>query len=248
MKKYDNNIELFDAYLNNSMNEEDKKAFEKRLAEDAALKQEFTIHKEMVYLLQKSCSDADREFEEAMKGISDEDFQKIVSVKKPDSASTVTDQPKGRMVPLKNVYRWMSAAAVFFLLVGIGSNLLWNHKTGQIIAYPDQIEHDFSSAPALPGDSRGTDEDQEVEDFATALKELSNGNFDQGIQMLEKLYENASTQERKDQIGTELVFAYRMRASRDRDAAKHIIEDLKKDNNGKLPDELEDIAKDLSAL
>lgn len=240
MKEYDNNIELFDAYLNNSMSANDRQAFEMRLAQDAAFRQEFNVHKEMVYLLQKSCSDADREFEQAMKGLSDDEFRKIVSVKKPDSASMAEEQPKARMVPLKKVYQWMSVAAVALLLVGIGSNLFWNHN--------NQIEHDFSKAPALPSDSRGGDEDQEVEDFATALNELSNGNFDRGVQMLEELYKNTINPERKEQIGTELIFAYYMRPAKDRDAAKRIIEELKKDNNGKLPSELEDIAKDLNAL
>lgn len=244
MKKYDNDIELFDAYLNNSMNEGDKKAFEKRLAGDADLKREFTFHKEMVYLLQKSCSDADREFEEAMKGISDDDFQKIVSGKKTDSASTVMEQPKGRMVPLRSVYRWMSAAAVALLLVGIGSNLFWNYKMGDITAYPNQIKHDFNDTPGLPSHERGMG-DPEDSVFTEALRELVNGNFDQGISNLEDLYKNASTHERKDHIGTELVFAYLMRTSSDRDAAKRIIEELKKNNDGKLPSKLEDIEKDL---
>ena len=249
MKKYDNNIELFDAYLNNSMNEGDRKAFEKRLADDAALKREFTIHKEMVYLLQKSCSDADREFEQAMKGLSDDEFRKIVSVKESDSASTVMEQPKARMVPLKKVYQWMSAAAVALLLVGIGSNLLWNYKMGDTTAYSVQMGRDFNNAPGLPPRqpdvARGGDEDLEADNFATALTELSNGNFDQGIQMLENLYKNASTQPRKERIGTELIYAYYMRAANDPDAAKRIIERLKKENNGKLPNEPEDIAKGL---
>lgn len=244
MKKYDNNIELFDAYLNNSMNEEDKKAFEKRLAEDSALKQEFTIHKEMVYLLQKSCSDADREFEEAMKGISDDDFQKIVSVKKTQRTSTTVEKPKGRMVPLKSVYRWMSAAAAALLLIGIGSNLFWNHKMGDTTTYPNQIKHDFKDTPGLPSHERGIVYPEDSV-FTEALRELVNGNFDQGISNLEDLYKNASTHERKDHIGTELVFAYLMRTSSDRDAAKRIIEELKKNNDGKLPSELEDIENDL---
>ncbi len=249
MKEFDNNIELFDAYLNNSMSANDKKAFEMRLAQDAALRQEFTAHKEMVYLLQKSCSDADREFEQAMKGISDDEFRKIVSVKKSQRTSTSEEKPKGRMVPLKSVYRWMSAAAVVLLLVGIGSNLLWNRNTGQFTADSVQMGHDFKNAPGLPPRqldvARGGDEDPEVDNFAAAIVELSSGDFDKGVSMLENLYKNASTQERKDRIGTELVFAYYMRSSRDRAAAKLIIEELKKENGGKLPNELEDIAKGL---
>lgn len=250
MKEFDNNIELFDAYLNNSMSTNDRQAFEMRLVQDAALRQEFTAHKEMVYLLQKSCSDADREFEQAMKGISDDEFRKIVSVKKSQRTSTSEEKPKGRMVPLKSVYRWMSAAAVVLLLVGIGSNLLWNRNAGQITTDSVQIEHNFGKATGLPVDTRGGAEDngKEREDFAAAIVELSSGDFDKGVSMLENLYKNASTQPRKKRIGTELVFAYYVRASRNRAAAKRIIEELKEENDGKLPNELEDIAKDLSSL
>ena len=242
MKEYDNNIELFDAYLNNSMNEGDKKAFEKRLAEDAAFKREFTVHKEMVYLLQKSCSEADREFEQAMKGLSDDEFRKIVSVKESQKTSTSQEKPKGRMVPLKSVYRWMSAAVVL-LLVSIGSNMVMNSKLDNMkIAYCNQIDHDFSP-DGLPGESRG-DDDLEAEEFGEALIEISSGDYDKGISMLENLYINASTTERKVLIGTELAFAYITKA-KDLDAAKRIINELKKENKGKVPGELKEIAKDL---
>ena len=243
MKEYDNNIELFDAYLNNSMSANDRQAFETRLAQDAAFRQEFTAHKEMVYLLQKSCSDADREFEQAMKGLSDDEFRKIVSEKKSQKTSTSEEKPRGRMVPLKTVYRWMSAAAVVLLFVGIGGNMVMNSKLDNMkIAYCNQIDHDFSP-DGLPGESRGED-DLEAEEFGEALIEVSDGDYEKGISKLENLYKNASTSERKVIIGTELAFAYITKA-KDLDAAKCITNELKKINNGKLPDELEDIAKDL---
>ena len=147
------------------------------------------------------------------------------------------------MVPLKSVYRWMSAAAVVLLLVGIGSNLFMNSKLDNMkIAYCNQVKHDFNSVDGLPGVSR--DGDLEAEEFGQALIEVSNGDYDKGKSMLENLYKNASTSERKVLIGTELAFAYITKA-KDLDAAKRIINELKKFNNGKLPDELEDIAKDL---
>jgi serine protease Do len=48
------NEELFDAYLENRLEDEDKNIFENRLASDLGLKREFDSHKEFVEVLQKS--------------------------------------------------------------------------------------------------------------------------------------------------------------------------------------------------
>ena len=58
MKNYDNNIDMFDAYLNNMMSDDDKRAFEKRLDEEPELKQEFKEHKQLIFLIQESDAEA----------------------------------------------------------------------------------------------------------------------------------------------------------------------------------------------
>lgn len=248
MNSYDNNIDLFDAYLNNTMSEQDRHEFESRLAQDDKLMREFTSHKELVYMLQKSCSEADQEFEQALKGISDEDFLNIVKAKKTDSTITAQEKPKGRIVPFNNIYRWMSAAAVLLLIVSIGNNIFTNARLDNMKdAYCNQVKHYYSTVTfeGLPGESR--DGDQEAVDFGLAVQEISDGNSSQGISMLEKLYKNASTPERKELIGTQLVYAYII-GPHDLDAAKGIIDDLKKDNNDVAPSELKEIADDLKSF
>lgn len=248
MNTDDNMIELFDAYLNDLMSEKDKQAFEDRLAQDEGLMQDFNTHKQLVYMLQQSGREADREFEQAMKGISDEDFLNIVKTNKTDSTATAQQKPKGRIVPFNNIFRWVSAAAVALLVVSIGGNLFTNARLDNMKdAYCNQVKHCYSTTTVegLPGESR--DGDQEAEDFGLAVQEVLDGNSSQGISMLEKLYKNASTPERKELIGTQLVYAYII-GPHDLDAAKGIIDDLKKDNNGALPSELKEIAEDLKAL
>ena len=48
MEKYNSNIDMFDAYLNGKMSETNKAEFEARLKSDMSLRQEFTIHKELI--------------------------------------------------------------------------------------------------------------------------------------------------------------------------------------------------------
>ena len=147
MKNYDNNIDMFDAYLSNMMSDDDKRAFEKRLADEPELRQEFKEHKQLVYFIQESGAESEQEFEQAMKNISDEDFQNIVASKKEVSApiNTAEDvaevKPKGRVIPLKKAYQWMSIAAMVVLVAGVGMNMMQRSNFNQQIAQTnDQLK------------------------------------------------------------------------------------------------------------
>ena len=61
MKNYDNNIDMFDAYLSNMMSDDDKRAFEKRLADEPELRQEFKEHKQLVYFIQESGAESEQD-------------------------------------------------------------------------------------------------------------------------------------------------------------------------------------------
>ena len=82
MKNIDNNIELFDAYLNNTMSKAERDSFEKQLNDDADLKKAFRQHKEFIACLQATCAEKDREFEQAIANISDEDMKSITGGKR----------------------------------------------------------------------------------------------------------------------------------------------------------------------
>jgi len=66
------NIDLFDDYLMGHLNAEDKKAFETRLSEDAALKSEFDTHKKFVKTLQSN--NAAQNFRNKLKAIHKDAF------------------------------------------------------------------------------------------------------------------------------------------------------------------------------
>lgn len=66
------NIDLFDSYLMGHMSAEDKKSFETRLREDAALKEEFNSHKKFVRTLQTNA--AAQSFKNKLKAIHKEAF------------------------------------------------------------------------------------------------------------------------------------------------------------------------------
>ena len=147
MKNYDNNIDMFDAYLSNMMSDDDKRAFEKRLADEPELRQEFKEHKQLIFFIQESGAESEQEFEQAMKNISDEDFQNIVASKKGVSApiNTAEDvaevKPKGRVIPLKKAYQWMSIAAMVVLVAGVGMNMMQRSNFNQQIAQTnDQLK------------------------------------------------------------------------------------------------------------
>ena len=79
------------------------------------------------------------------------------------------------------------------------------------------------------------------------LPALIDNKTDQGLAMLEKLFDNASSLERKNQIGTELAYAFITKA-KDVDKAKHVVDELKKANSGKVPDGLKKLDEDLRGL
>ena len=54
MKNYDNNIDMFDAYLNNLMSDDEKRSFEQRLNNEPEFKKEFKEYKQMIFLIQES--------------------------------------------------------------------------------------------------------------------------------------------------------------------------------------------------
>ena len=195
MKHYDNNFDLFDAYLTDKMGDDDKRAFEKRLDNEPQLKQEFKEFKQLIFLIQQSGDQANQEFDQAMRNISDEDFKNIVSSKKEVSApeysahAEVDAKPKGRVISLKKAYRWMSIAAMVVVVASVGMNLMMrsnfnqqlaqtNDKLKQLqqsnndmkLAFCSEITSGHTPLEDLSGEIRGTDNDVVQEKYQTAIK------------------------------------------------------------------------------
>lgn len=267
MKHYDNNIEMFDAYLNNLMDDNDKKSFEESLSQDPALKQEFKNHKEMVFLLQQTSSDANQEFEKAMRKIPDEDFKNIVSGAQSDRTPEAKKEEKKqeRMVPLKKVYQWMGIAALVAIIAGVGYHMIKSNSnqttvnTNQTTANQELTRQDDGIKIKACCNmltqgrehlellaSRGGDDDLEMEIYNDAIKNLKDNNVEEAIQGLLKIYNDTPNLKRKEDIATELAFAYVQ--AYDINNALRIIEEMKNANGGNLPPELKMLDKYLNTL
>ena len=270
MKNYDNNIDMFDAYLNNLMSDDEKRSFEQRLNNEPEFKKEFKEYKQMIFLIQESCAEANQEFEQAMKNISDDTFKDVVSTEKEDSAHvTLADdeaaKPKGRVIPLKKAYQWMSIAAMVVLVAGVGMNLMqrssFNQQMAQTndqlkqlqqsnndmkLAYCDALTDGHTPFEDLTAATRGSDSDAINEKYKTAIDNLKDNKTNEAIGALEEIYKK-SDGDRKSEIGYELVYAY-VKAG-DFVNAKRVIKEVKS-GNGNLPqkylDELDKLEQKIS--
>ncbi|MBR5086603.1 MAG: hypothetical protein IKX31_06325 [Muribaculaceae bacterium] len=253
-KQYDNNIELFDAYLNNTLSDAVRAELEKRLNYDEALREEFQKHKLFVATLQATCSDTNQEFENAMKNISDEDFQHILNEKKSNNANKEENKSKSRMVPLKTVYRWMSAAAVVLIFAGIGNIFYNKSKTEELLCATVVDSYDFNSAVTTQISRGGSSsvisidnvDDEVKDDYKQAIYFIKNNNTEKAIKILEKLYSDPDQLQTKDLFATKLAYAYTK--NRDIKNATRIIKEVKKDHNGNTPESLKALEKALKAL
>lgn len=202
---------MFDAYLDNRMSGDEKAEFEALLGSDKKLKQEFKDYKEIMFALQSSCSDADKEFEEALKGISDEDMKNIVSSKKEQGTQTqlfAEEKPKGKMVPLKTVYRWVSAAAAVLLLVGVGTHLFLGRqpKNGintDLVCDNVVKGYNFSTINSSRSSSNG-DENE----YNKAINLINDNKTVQAIPILEELYKNPTNKQMRPKYSISLANAY----------------------------------------
>lgn len=246
MKKYDNNIAMFDAYLNNLMSADDKQALEQRLAQDSDLRQELQMHKELVYCLQKTRSEANHEFGQALKGISDEDFRQIIAEKKVDKALEDEDKSIGRVVPLKKVYRWMSIAAMLVFIVGIGVHKYQQHQSRNQ-AFEAIYATGFNPDNLLDASRQDEEMTPAKNDLNNAIKQMDI-DPEKAAQQLEVLFAStaADAQDIKTDCGIALAYAYVK--AHDIEKAKETIQKVGQLNDGLLPEELENLQRALNNL
>ena len=249
MKLYDNNIEMIDAYLNGTMNVDDRTAFERMLSSDMDLKREFQEHKEFVSVLQATCSEANDEFEQALKGISEKDMKTIAADNKARNTQA-EEKPRERVVPLRTVYRWMSAAAAVLLVAGVGFHLLQSRQAVNSKYDAIAMTHNFrnlnpESSPIQGVGSISQDRQKKgIKEYNQAIDLLENNETEEAISMLEKLYQSDDTSKKvKDESAVSLAFAYVK--NHDIDNAKRIISEVKNEKGDKTPPSLLNLEKAL---
>ena len=237
MNNYKDNIDLFDAYLNGTMSDTDKSAFETQLKADANLRQEFSIHKELVAGLQHSGSLADKEFENALKHLSDQEMEKITE------RATIRNKtiPQGRVVPLRKVYSWVAVAAAVVMIAGAGG-----YQYHQIQTRNRLCDAIFTAGfnPDMTLTRSGDQRDSEA--YSEAINRLKNGETVDAISALEKLYTEAND-EMRIEYGTSLAYAYVK--AHDLDKAWETINGVKSISQqlyGETPLELESLIQAMS--
>ena len=237
---------MFDAYLNNLMSADDKQALEQRLAQDSDLRQELQMHKELVYCLQKTRSEANHEFGQALKGISDEDFRQIIAEKKVDKALEDEDKSIGRVVPLKKVYRWMSIAAMLVFIVGIGVHKYQQHQSRNQ-AFEAIYATGFNPDNLLDASRQDGEMTPAKNDLNNAIKQMDI-DPEKAAQQLEVLFAStaADAQDIKTDCGIALAYAYVK--AHDIEKAKETIQKVGQLNDGLLPEELENLQRALNNL
>lgn len=246
MKKYDNNIAMFDAYLNNLMSADDKQALEQRLAQDSDLRQELQMHKELVYCLQKTCGEANRELGEALKGISDEEFRQIASVKRTESAQIEEEKSIGRVVPLKKVYRWMSIAAMVFIIAGVGVHQ-YQQRQSRNQAFEAIYATGFNPDNLLDASRQDGEMTPAKNDLNNAIKQMDI-DPETAAQELEVLFASTAADAQNIQTDCGIALAYAYVKTHDIEKAKETIQKVRQLNDGLLPEELENLQRALNNL
>ena len=75
-------IELFDKFITDELNNEQKDMFKKRLSEDKLFAEDFRIYVSIVDAIRREQEEDDLEFGHAMKNISKDDLKNIIGKKK----------------------------------------------------------------------------------------------------------------------------------------------------------------------
>jgi len=232
MNNYKDNIEMYDAYLNGTMSDTDKSAFESQLKADANMCQEFSIHKELIAGLQHAGAEADKEFENALKHLSDQEMERITKRKRNKNETA----PQGRVVPLRKVYSWVAVAAAVVMIAGAGG-----YQYNQVQTRNRLCDAIFTAGfnPDMTLTRSGDQRDAEA--YSDAINKLKKGETKEAISTLEKLYTEADDEIRIE-YGTTLAYAFVK--AHDLDRAWETIDHVKSISQqlyGETPLELESL-------
>lgn len=232
MNNYKDNIEMYDAYLNGTMSDTDKSAFESQLKADANMCHEFSIHKGLIAGLQHAGAEADKEFENALKHLSDQEMERITKRKRNKNETA----PQGRVVPLRKVYSWVAVAAAVVMIAGAGG-----YQYNQVQTRNRLCDAIFTAGfnPDITLTRSGDQRDAEA--YSDAINKLKKGETKEAISTLKKLYTEADD-EMRIEYGTTLAYAFVK--AHDLDRAWETIDHVKSISQqlyGETPLELESL-------
>ena len=194
----ENNIELFDGYIDETLSPQDKEAFEQRLKDDKEFAQEFRVYLFVLDGIYKEAEQENLDFGIAMKRIGKEDLKRILQ------------RRKKKRFSFRNLL-WVGSVAAMFI-IGIFTVFTvqkagMNRVDDLIVAYND-----------LPALNRGGEPD--------ILGEKHFESRADDIVSLEKAYKAVPADEVQDgeEAGMRLAMAYLKK--HDRKKAKALLEEL----------------------
>lgn len=196
----ENNIELFDRYIDGSLGVDEKQDFDERIASDKAFRMDFRIY---LFTLRGVCQEAEQEnieFGHAMKNISEAELMRIIGRSR---------QPRIlRLSYLRERLAWVASIAAV-LIVGIFT-VLNVRQTGM-----DKLDNTIVAYNYIPESNRGESVIRGWEDITS-----------NDIPTLEQAYKSAPADDiqAQEDAGMRLAMAYLK--VHDRKKAKDILTEL----------------------
>ena len=196
----ENNIELFDRYIDGDLSADEKQAFDERIASDKAFRIDFRLY---LFTLRGVCQEAEQEnieFGHAMKNISEAELMRIIGRNR---------QPRMlRLSYLRERLAWVASIAAV-LIVGIFT-VLNVRQTGM-----DRLDNTIVAYNYIPESNRGESVIRGWEDITS-----------NDIPTLEQAYKSAPADDiqAQEDAGMRLAMAYLK--VHDRKKAKDILTEL----------------------
>lgn len=202
MDNYSDNIEIFDAYLNQQLNQEERQEFEKRLESDSDFRNAFNDHQMLVSALQKASRKSNNDFGEALQKMTKEEMESVTGSSQVNSTGATSKKKPTKVISLAKVRNIFSIAAILVVIAGIGFHKYSENRTNAKIC--DAIfAAGFNPSPTV---SRGLSQ-TDYETYVTAIEQIQSNRLDDAVKALEQLYADADW-EMKIEYGTTLAYAY----------------------------------------
>ena len=201
----ENNIELFDRYIDGDLSADEKQAFDERIASDKAFRIDFRLY---LFTLRGVCQEAEQEnieFGHAMKNISEAELMRIIGRSR---------QPRIlRFSYMRERLAWVASIAAV-LIVGIFT-VLNVRQTGM-----DRLDNTIVAYNYIPDSNRGWE--SITSDSNRGWESITSDD----IPTLEQAYKSAPTDDiqAQEEAGMRLAMAYLK--VHDRKKAKELLNEL----------------------
>ena len=219
MIHYDNDIEMLEAYLDDTMSPGDREELETRLQKEPELAKALQLHQLTIAGIRAAAALQNQELGQALQGISTKQMQEILAGKREQQRITAPAAFSSLPQPQHKGHRrwaWAASVAAVFILAIVGMKILMPKPQAeqpqsfvaktQVVKKSQPKKKKTGRKNASPTvDYTLPNYDQEALDLANAVFACKNGvGLEEAIPILEKNY--AKTKDKK--IGLYLAEAY----------------------------------------